>query len=124
MDLRYKCVDARYVPTLGSAQVGTDFALGVASAEGVPVLNITITVPGSVIVSLTETSWIVTQLVELLDQVIPLNMDFRLEFRATGESHTFRIGSDTSEEVCWLGINSALGGGLKSGLSPIREIQE
>ena len=89
---------------LGKCGFGGNSALGSVSSETVPVLLVTLTLGLAEIQFFHEHIWLVEDLLDLIDRVVPIQMDWRLRLRACPSERPFMLGRNqlgiASELVC------------------------
>jgi hypothetical protein len=114
IDTSYAHVQSAKPQALGGLELNGGAALGVASAAAGPVVRIAASVSEAQLVRMCENPWVLPHLMRALETVVPLHLDFVIEFSVRAPETGFRLASATPGETSAsrLGLTTVLHGGL------------
>jgi hypothetical protein len=79
-EINFCSVQAAGSGGLGDTRCGANMVLGHACVEAVPTAAIVMRIPAPVISALVDNPWVLLSVIEVLDQIVPLALDFSIEF--------------------------------------------
>jgi hypothetical protein len=99
-------------PRLGGLGLGRGNALGYATADAGPLVFVEIRLSEKQLVRLHDHPWALSAVMRVLDAVVPIQNNYRVQFRLRTPGDAFRLvgASDAEDGKCVLGFTTALKG--------------